>query len=405
MKRILLIIGFVASVVLVVLLIWYLFFRPLPPSPVEEIPEQPVTILPVPGELEISGGGTLAPTPTTSETQLPKTATEAQGGPVQTPELESNRNINPQLSPDGKSIVTFDAYDSKFYRVTPDGKTEALSDQTFAGATDVTWSPKSDKAIVEFLDDTKIVYDFNRKQQVATLPKHWESFTFSPDGENISFKSIAPDPENSWFATANADGSGGELIEPMGRKFNQFTPLWSPSDQIVGLFEEGLDANRKKLYFIGKNGENFKSVTVEGRDVRAQWSPQGTQLLYSAYSSKSGFRPEVWIVDGLGDTIGNNRRQLNIQTWADKCGFADNTTLYCAIPKNIPEGGGLLPVIAEDKSGGEVIYKIDLTTGEKRKIAEPRADLIAQHIQITSDQQMLTFTDKYSGKLYRVQLR
>lgn len=399
MKRILLIIGFVTVVVLLVLLIWYFFFRPLP-APPEEIVEEPVTVLPVPGLAEPP-----TPIPTILEIPSAKTAEEAKGGPVQTPELESNRNINPQLSPDGKSIVTFDTYDGKFYRVTPDGKTEALSDQTFTGATDVTWSPKSDKAIVEFLDDTKIVYDFNRKQQVATLPKHWESFTFSPDSESISFKSIAPDPENSWFAIANADGSGGELIEPMGKRFNQFTPLWSPSDQIVGLFEEGLDANRKKLYFIGKNGENFKSVTVEGRDLRAQWSPQGTQLLYSAYSGKSGFRPEVWIVDGLGDTIGNNRRQLGVQTWADKCAFADNTTLYCAVPKNIPEGAGLLPVIAEEKSGGEQIYKIDLATGEKRKIAEPRSDLIAQHIQITSDQQMLTFTDKYSGKLYRIQLR
>ncbi|MEK7123006.1 MAG: hypothetical protein AAB855_04080, partial [Patescibacteria group bacterium] len=336
---------------------------------------------------------------------LPATAEEAQGGPVQTPEILVGHNISPRIAPDGTNIVTFDSFEGVFFRVTPDGQAERLTDQVFSGATNVTLSPQSDKAIVEFLDDTKIVYDFDQNRQIATLPKHWESFNFSPNGDSIVFKSIADDPENSWFAIANADGSDGELIEPMGKKFNQFTPLWSPSDQVVGLFEEGLDGNRKYLYFIGKNGENFQRVTVEGRDIRAQWSPLGTQLLYSAYSSTSGFRPEVWIVDGLGDTIGENRRKLDIQTWADKCGFADNTTLYCSVPKTIPEGGGLLPVIAEERSGGEVIYKIDLTTGEKRPIAAPRADVIAQNINISNDQEYIFFTDKYTGTLYRIQLQ
>lgn len=407
MKRILAIIGFVAVVVLLLLLIWYFFFRPLPPPPPEPSPKEPVTILPIPGELVTPEGVPItAPpfAPAIPEEALPATAAQANGGPVQTREIETGRNINPQLAPDGASVVTFNSFDGAFYRVTPDGDVERLTDQTFAGATNVTWSPRSDKAIIEFLDDTKIVYDFNQKQQIATLQKHWESFAFSPDGSGIAFKSIAPDPENNWFAIANADGSGGELIEPMGRKFNQFIPLWSPSDQIVGLFEEGVDANRKKLYFIGKNGENNKAVTVEGRDVRVQWSPLGTQLLFSAYSSLSGFRPEVWIVDALGDTIGANRRKIDVQTWADKCGFADNETLYCSVPKIIPEGGGFLPIIAEERSGGEVIYKIDLTTGEKRQIAEPRNDVIAQNIRVDKNQRTLFFTDKYSGKLYRIQL-
>lgn len=407
MKRILLIIGFVAIVVLLVLLVWYFFFRPLPLPPEEKIPKEPITELPVTGERVPGEIIPVVPPPVIPpiiDEELPKTAADAQGGPVQTIEIESGRNINPQITPDGANIITFDSFAGTFYRVTPDGKAEQLTDQTFSGATNVTFSPDSSKAVIEFLDDTKVVYDFNKKQQLSTLPKHWESFNFSPDNSNIAFKSIAPDPENSWFATANADGSGGELIEPMGKKFNQFTPLWSPSDQIVGLFEEGVDANRKKIYFIGKNGENFKAVTVEGRDVRLKWSPRGTQLLYSAYSSRSEFRPELWIVDALGDTIGDNRRQLNIQTWADKCGFADNVTLYCAVPKNIPEGGGLLPIIAEEQSGGEVIYKIDLTTGEKRKIAEPRSDVVAKNISVSKDQQYLFFTDKYSGNLYKIQL-
>ncbi|MBI4253403.1 hypothetical protein HY623_04510 [Candidatus Uhrbacteria bacterium] len=404
MKRILLIIGFVAIVILLVVLIWYFFFRPLPPR--EEVTlEEPVTKLPIPGEYIPPEGPGVLTSPTTAEEQLPETAMEAQGGPVQTAELDSGNNIGSRIAPDGSSVVTFDSYAGTFYRITPDGMAEKLTDQTFAGATNVTLSPNNERAVIEFLDDSKILYDFSRKQQVATLPKHWEAFDFSPDGGNIVFKSIATNPDNNWFAIANADGSDGQELELMGKKINQFTPLWSPSDQIVGFYEEGVDADRKQLYFIGKYGENFQAITVEGRGIKAQWSPLGTQLLYSAYSAKSGFRPEVWIVDALGDTIGENRRKLDIQTWADKCGFAGNETLYCSVPKIIPEGGGLLPVVAEEKSGGEVIYKIDLTTGERQKVAEPRSDLIAQNLQVSKDQTYLFFTNKYSGKLYSIQLQ
>ncbi|MBI4599708.1 hypothetical protein HY732_02180 [Candidatus Uhrbacteria bacterium] len=408
-KRILLIIGFIVVVILLGALIWFFFFRPTPIA-ISPVPTPPTpSPLPIPGPYIPSPGPLPTPTPTPSplpeQPQLPKTAEEAKGGPVQTTQIQPDANIAPARSSDGSNVVTFDSYTGTFHRIKPDGTSEQISDQTFSGATNVTWSPNADKAVIEFLDDTKVVYDFSGKKQIATLPKHWESFNFSPDGEKIAFKSIASDPDNRWLAIANADGSGGTPIEPLGKKSEQFTPLWSPSNQIIGLFEEGLDGNRKMLYFIGQNNENFKSVTVEGRDIQAQWSPLGTQLLYSGYSSRAGFRPELWIVDALGSTIGNNRRKFDIQTWAEKCTFANNETLYCSVPKTLPEGAGLLPIIAERDSTGEAIYKIDLTTGEKRKIAEPDAALILTNLVVSTDQQQLYFTDKYSKKLYTIQLQ
>ncbi len=407
-KKILAIIGFIVVTLLMGALVWFFFFRGAAAPTPKPAPTPIPGTLPIPGAYvppPSPGAPTQLPSEIPPQPALPQTAQEAQGGLVQTTQLIGNRTLSPQISSDGKNVVTFDSYEGSFYSIAPDGRTEKLTEQTFPGATDVIWSPKSDKAVIQFLDDTKIVYDFNQKKQVATLPKHWETFSFSPSGESISFKSIATDPENSWLAVANADGSGGTLIEPLGTKAAQFTPLWSPSNQIVGFFEEGLDSNRKKLYFIGLNDENYKALTVDGRGIIEKWSPLGTQLVYSAYASQSGYRPELWITDALGDTIGNNRRRLDIQTWADKCGFFDNTTLYCSVPKTIPEGGGLLPTLAEEKSGGEQIYKIDLNTGEKRKIAEPDPALIATNIVVSKDQRDLYFTDKYSGKLFHIQLQ
>lgn len=407
-KRILAIVGFVGVIILLGVMIWFFFFRAVPPAPTPTPTPTPPAPLPIPGAYvpptQIPGV-TPTPLPTPSQPQLPQTAEESKGGPVQTTEIETSRNISPHLASDGKNVVTFDSFDGSFYRVTPQGKVEKITDQTFTGATDVTWSPDSKRAVIGFLDDTKIVYDFDQKKQLATLPKHWEEFSFAPDSQHIAFKSIASDPENSWLATAQTDGSGGTLIEPLGTKANQFTPLWSPSNQIAGIFQESIDGNRKKIYFIGMNSENFQAVTVEGRGIQMQWSPTGSQLLYSAYTASSDFKPELWIVDALGDTIGQNRRKLDIQTWSDKCGYANNTTLYCSVPKNLNEGAGLLPSIAERDSGGEALYKIDLATGEKRKVAEPNPDVIAQNIIVSKDQQYIFFTDKYSGKLYQIQLQ
>ena len=72
-------------------------------------------------------------------------------------------------------------------------------------------------------------------------------------------------------------------------------------------------------------------------------------------------------MDSAGDSIGNNRQLLKLNTWADKCSFSNDETLFCAVPKDLPSGAGMAREIAAFNY--DDLYKIDLKTGLKTPIS------------------------------------
>ncbi|MEK7097530.1 MAG: hypothetical protein AAB906_01645, partial [Patescibacteria group bacterium] len=213
-----------------------------------------------------------------------------------------------------------------------------------------------------------IIYDFSSDKQIS-LPSHWKDFGFSPDGKNIVTKSIGTDPNNRWLAIVNEDGTKAQKIESLGEKDETVYTSWSPNNQTIAMYTEGIDFNRQEVFFVGLHNENFKSLTVEGRGFQQQWTPDGNRLLYSVYSSASSFKPSLWIANAKGDSIGSGRTNLNIETWAEKCVFADAANAYCAIPKDLPENAGLFPELAENTE--DLLYHIDVNTGAKKLIYSP----------------------------------
>jgi hypothetical protein len=171
----------------------------------------------------------------------------------------------------------------------------------------------------------------------------------------------------------------------------------------VATYTKGLDFDRQEVLFIGLNGENFKSTTVEGRGLTYEWSKTGDRLLYSVYNTASNMKPLLWIVDAQGDTINENRQSLGINTWADKCTFASNTEIYCAVPTNLENGSGLVRSLADDNS--DELYKIDLATGVKELIATPDGSYNVNNIIVDDAQSKLTFSDKNTGLLYQIKLK
>lgn len=268
----------------------------------------------------------------------------------------------------GGDFRYYNANNGKFYKVTPTGDIKALSDQIFYNAEKVTWAKGKNQAVIEYPDQSKIVYNFDTNKQV-TLPKHWEDFSFSGDGNQIAAKSMGLDPSNRWLITVNSDGTGTKLIEPMGENSDKVIVNWSPNQQVAAFSQTGAPqgGERREVLFVGLNGENFKSAIVDGSGFLPQWSTTGKKLLYSVYSSRSDFKPELWIVDSQGDSIGSNRKLLQLNTWADKCTFGNDDTAYCAVPKDLPTGAGMSRSIAQYNY--DDLYKIDLKTGLKTPIS------------------------------------
>ena len=108
-------------------------------------------------------------------------------------------------------------------------------------------------------------------------------------------------------------------------------------------------------------------------------------------------------MDAIGESIGNNKRHITVQTWAHKCTFSNNTTVYCAVPKELITGAGLLPSYGD--AGEDHIYKLDLITGTKEKIAEPPERHTISSIIVSQDESLLYFTDKNSGQMYKIDLK
>ena len=404
-KRIALIIGFILFVLGMGTLLYFAFFRTSPPPSTTPPDTQTPSVTP-----EFPTPGVFVPPSTTPPppSELPvgerppaPSITQANGATVQTIEVQHDRNIAiAPLGVTGDAVITFDSFEQKFYRITPEGTQEELSDQKFPGATDISFTPTADKAIIEFYDGSNILYNFTTKQQV-TLPKHWREFSFGPNGNQIAFKSLTGDADNNWLGLANDDGSAGRQVEPLGIKGGLVNVSWSPSDQIIATFREGVDGFHQKIYFLGKNGENFPAMTVNGRDFQNKWSPQGDRMIYSVYSPESDLKPELWVVDALGDTIGNNRRNLQVNTWVDKCAFASANMMYCAVPSRMDSGAGVVRSLSDKEE--DYLYRININTGERLKVAQPDGRHTISNIVITKDN--LFFTDKNSGKLYTIKLQ
>ena len=323
------------------------------------------------------------------------------GGLTKTKTLTTDPVLAPIMTSNNQ-LRYYNNSDGKFYTLNDKGKLVTLSDKVFHQVQNVTWASDGDQAILEYPDGSKINYNFDTQKQV-TLPKHWEDFSFSPTGNNISAKSMGDDVENRYLITANADGSKAASLSAIGNNANDVYPIWSPNNQVAALYTRGVDFNRQEVFFVGLNNENFKSTIINGRGFEPQWSDKGDALLYSVYSSDNNMNPSLWLVDAQGDNIGQDRTNLGLSTWASKCTFASNSEVYCAVPENLPEGSGLFPELADKTS--DLLYKIDTNTGSKKLIAIPENASNISSIMVGSDQKVLYFTDKLTGQIYSVQLK
>lgn len=339
--------------------------------------------------------------PTTPIVPLPNDSSlTAEGGVTVVKKLSDNKTSNSTLSADG-GVQYYNKDDGKFYKINENGEAVLLSDKVFFSVEDVTWAPNKDKAILEYPDGRKILYNFNTEKQ-ASLPSHWQDFSFSPNSNQLVSKSIGLDPINSWLVVSNDDGSKAKAIEKIGVNDNIVYPSWSPSQQIIGLYTGGVDFNRQEIFFIGQNEENFKSTIIEGRGLEFKWSSEGDRLLYSVWNTEDNLNPRLWLVSAAVDSIGQGRRSLDLMTWAHKCTFATNTEVYCAVPQSLPEGAGLFPELADQTK--DILYKIDLVTGAKKLLAIPDGAYNISEIMVPENQKVLYFTDKKTTELYKVDL-
>ncbi|GMU25794.1 hypothetical protein KJZ71_04545 [Patescibacteria group bacterium] len=404
LKRILFIAFFIVFSIGIGGAIYMYFFRPVPaPTPVVP-PEELGGALPGAGEGAPGiPGEVLPPGALPSAEAVPGAVAPTPVSELQTVILNEGISNNVSLSSDGRSARYYSPEDSKFYKVNADGLITALSDQTFPSVESVSWGHTRDQAILSFPDGSNIYYDFASGKQ-KTLPQHWNDFDFSPDDKNIVAKSDAVAPESRFLIVADPDGSNPRAIEPLGNNSNKTFPVWTDNKQIIAYATvgEAKGFDRQEIIMIGQNHENFKGLLVEGRGFTPLWSPTGRQIVYSVWNAESGFRPELWTSGGSAENMNQNRIKLGIQTWADKCVWANETTLYCGVPSSLPSGAGLERSLFTNTVDN--VMKIDLATGEQIQLGSPGTGLSVTNPVIVDEGRYLMFRDAATGGLYRFRL-
>ncbi len=417
-RRILLITAFVIGILAIGALLFVVFFRSEEPTPNANTNENTNAVLPnLNGNVNRPVGNANVVLPNVNARNVNGGAganvnaapgTVANGGDTQVQTLVTANAMATIVDAKG-NIRYYDKTTGQFYRLDANGNLVLLTQAKFLGADEIVWSAAGDQAILTFPDGSKVSYNFDTKKQ-ATLPKEGQDFSFAPTGGQIAFKYNASDPNSRYLVIANPDGTGMTPVEALGENGNKVNVLWSPNDQVVATYTPGLNSTTQEVYFVGKNGENFKSAVTDGRGFEGSWSPDGKRMLYSTYSADSSFNPKLHIVDAQGEEVGGNNRSLELQTWSDKCAFTkDSTVLYCAVPNvgQLPTGSG----IYRDQAASvpDTFYKVDLRTGEQIKLASPVGSdgsrtYSALNVTLSPDGSTLYFTDGPTGRVLSMKL-
>lgn len=401
-KKIIIIVGFLASVIIIGTALYFMFFAPTPKPGEEAVTGEVPTGI---GELPMAGVGEITGEIPTAAAELPTASEVARGGLTKTTVLTASAVYHTELSTDGQSMNYYDGSDDRFYTIASDGSVTRLSNKQFPDAEYVSWNRDGDKALIEFPDGSNIVYNFDEESQM-TLPKHWEDFEFSPSNDEIIAKSISVDPSARVLVVSNDDGSQVQVVQALGDNEDKVDVNPSPHDQIIAFSDTGgaqSSMTRRFIIPLGKNQENFRGLTVEGLGFEAIWSPRGDYILYSVYGQTSDYQPLLWSVSGSVKTLGEDRQSLDLNTWVSKCVFVDNDTAYCAAPQDLPDNAGFQPTLG--RSLPDDLYRLDLSTGKTSLVARPAVDTALVNLQISDDGSLLYYTNAVSNRLEYIRLK
>ncbi len=403
LKHFLKISGFAGVTVLLALAIYIVFFRPSPAEAPVETPDDgtPATGLPSSGVGGERGGEAAeGETDANGERLLPSQV--ADGGETFTTLLTTSAVTSPTTTENG-TVAYYDPADGRFYTIDDEGNVIMLSRTQFPEATSVVFAPFATAAVIEFPDGSNVVYDFAAASQ-ATLPTHWEEFSFTADGVQIVGKSIGTDPSNRALVVSSIDGSSTEVIASIGENSDKIDVNVAPGNAIVGFSRTGGAQNafgRQEIYLIGMDGEASGVLIVDGSNFEGIWDPNGSHLLYSVADPGDSYRPALWYVDSRGDRRGDVRLKLGIKTTVEKCTFASETTIFCAVPREVPAGSG--SAIATIDSPDD-LYAVSTSTGRATLAAIPAADTQMFNLSVSSDGSILFYTDG-QGRLNSIKLQ
>lgn len=306
--------------------------------------------------------------------------------------------ISPSLNEKGDAVLFYKKDGGDLINFGFDGAgEEKLSHITIVGLTEALWSPKRDRAAVFYLDgETLKGFLHIGTSSVAVLPTNTQSFSWSPNGNQLAYATR----KDAALDLVIADASGKNAKTIFSTPVLDSSVVWITTDSIA--FQTAPSGFADGFVFLYSRGSGkFTKVLGPLRGLSANWSPDGNRILVS--STVSGGDNALNVYDAAGKQIFTT----GLATIAQKCAWVSAERLYCAVPKETAQN----IVWPDDYLRGEVnttdrIIRIDLKTKETAEVFNgENAFFDASDLVLTPDEKHLFFVNRFDGTLWRLLLK
>jgi hypothetical protein len=291
-----------------------------------------------------------------------------------------------------------------------EGEPERLTHTTIPKVYEAVWRPSGAGVALRYLkEDGEDIETFSgtlrgesgasglRELAGSFFPRDITSFAVAPDGSRAFY--IREEDGGAVGVTAGLDAGGKR--EVWRSPLREWNALWIKSDTIALQSKPSARAAGMLLY-VNPSTLAVERVLSGAAGFTALPSPTGA--LVAASEAK-----EAGIAFSLFEKTTRNKRTLPFTTLPEKCAWNKRgTTLYCAVPKLLPEGSypdswyqGLIAF-------NDGLWSVDALTGITRFIADPRleagAELDIITMAVSEDESYLVFADKATQTLWSFRL-
>lgn len=199
---------------------------------------------------------------------------------------------------------------------------------------------------------------------------------------------------------ANGDGSKPSLI--FNSPLHEWLASW-PDKETVTLTTKPSAGIPGFLYFLGSKSGSFKKILGEINGLTTLTKPDASQVLFSE-ASRSG------IAFNVLDVKTGVRKALFKTTLPEKCVWSKTkeSTIYCAIPKLVPNNTYPDAWYQGVVSFNDMIWKIDTVSGAAEILMDPKTfaavEIDATNLTLDQKENYLIFTNKKDYTLWGLKL-